>query len=162
MRTGLLSLLSVCFLAGSVQAQTCTKTPPPFLPDLFPKSVAGLPLEFSTAPGAGCMALYRPADAQARLSTMWASVSAEAVTDPGLGETADGVRSWLSGQSSTSVVLVDGWPVGFSQRAVGDEFVTVRGSVRIKVSVKNGDHGDASKALATPLLKEMLAQVPCG
>ena len=162
MRTGLLSLLSVCLLAASAQAQTCKKTPPPFLPDLFPKSVAGLPLEFSTAPGGGCMALYRPADADARQGTLWASVSAETVPDERLGETAEGVQAWLAGQTGTSVVLVGDWPVGFSQRAVGDEFVTIRGTVRIKVSVKNGDHGDASKALALPLITQMLAQVPCG
>jgi len=162
MRTGLLSLMSVCLLAASAQAQTCDKTPPPFLPDLFPKNISGLPLEFSTAPGGGCMALYRPADAQARATAVWASVSAETEPDARLGETAEGVRIWLSGMSGTAIELVDGWPVGFSQKAIGDEFLTVRGSVRIKVSVKNGDHGNASKALALPLMQQMLAQVPCG
>ena len=162
MRTCLLSFVSLCLLAGSAQAQTCSKTPPPFLPDLFPKATAGLPLEFSTAPGAGCMALYRPAEADARRTTVWASVTAEAEPDMKLGGTAESVRALLSGSSGTSIVLVDDWPVGFSVKATGDEFVTVRGAVRIKVSVKNGDHGDASRALAVPLMKEMLAKVPCG
>lgn len=162
MRIGLLSFLSLCILAGSAQAQTCNKTPPPFLPDLFPQDVAGLPLEFSTAPGSGCMALYRPADNEARRTAIWASVSAETEPTASLGDTAEGVRTWLSGNSGTSIVMVDDWPVGFSEKATGDEFLTVRGSVRIKVSVKNGDHGDASKMLAVPLLRQMLAQVPCG
>jgi hypothetical protein len=162
MRTGLLSFLFVCVLAGSAQAQACNKTPPPFLPELFPQSVSGLPLEFSTAPGGGCMALYRPADDAARRTMLWASVSAETEPDARLGESAEGVSLWLSGSAGTSIVMVDDWPVGFSVKSTGDEFLTVRGSVRIKVSVKNGDHGDASRLLAVPLIRQMLAKVPCG
>ena len=161
MRIGLLSLMSFCLVAASAQAQTCKKAPPPFLPELFPQEVSGLPLEFSMAPGAGCMVLSRPADEQARKTTVWASVTAEAEPDATLGETAEGVRQRLAA-AGTTMLNVDGWPVAFSQKSTGDEFVTVRGSVRIKVSVKNGDHGELSQAFATPLLKQMLAKVPCG
>jgi len=161
MRTGLLSLATLCLVATSAQAQTCRKTPPPFLPELFPKEVSGLPLEFSTAPGAGCMALYRPEDPQARMSIPWASVTAESEPDATLGETAESVRLKLAA-AGTTMLTVDEWPVGFTQRSTGDEFVTIRGSVRIKVSVKNGDHGEVSQALAVPLLRQMLAKVPCG
>ncbi len=108
------------------------------------------------------MALYRPADNEARRTVLWASVSAETEPDARMGDSAAGVLSWLSGNSGTSIVMVDDWPVGFSQKATGDEFLTVRGSVRIKISVKNGDHGDASKSLAVPLIQQMLAKVPCG
>jgi hypothetical protein len=161
MRTGLLSSMCLCLAAASAQAQTCKKTPPPFLPELFPQEASGLPLEFSTAPGAGCMVLYRPADEQARKSTMWASVSAETEPDAALGETAEGVRLRFAA-TGTTILTVDGWPVAFSEKATGDEFLTVRGSVRIKVSVKNGDHGKLSQTFATGILQQMLAKVPCG
>jgi hypothetical protein len=161
MRTGLLSLICLCMAAASAQAQTCKKTPAPFLPELFPKEASGLPLEFSTAPGAGCMVLYRPADADARQSTVWASVSAETEPDAALGETAESVRLRFAA-SGTTMLTVDGWPVAFSQKATGDEFLTVRGSVRVKVSVKNGDHGEMSQAFASGILQQMLAKVPCG
>lgn len=161
MRTGLLSLICLCVVAVSVQAQTCKKVPPPFLPELFPQEASGLPLEFSMAPGTGCMVLYRPADEQARKTAMWASVSAETETEAGLGETAEGVRLRFAA-AGTTMLTVDGWPVAFSVKATGDEFLTVRGSVRIKVSVKNGDHGKLSQAFATPILEQMLAKVPCG
>jgi len=107
------------------------------------------------------MVLYRPADNQNRKTTMWASVSAETEPDAALGETAEGVRLRFTA-TGTKMLAVDGWPVAFSEKATGDEFLTVRGSVRIKVSVKNGDHGDLSQAFALPILQQMLAKVPCG
>ena len=47
-------------------------------------------------------------------------------------------------------------------RSIGDEFVAVKGSLRLTVLVKNGDHGKVSQDLATPFLHLLLAEVPCG
>lgn len=160
MRIGLCSTFLLALLWAPAGAQTCKKAPPPFLPDLFPKAVSGLPLEFSTAPGSGCMGLYRPAEQAPRLSEPWASVTVDAEPDTSLGETAESVRARF-GASGAEILLVGDWPVAFTVRSIGDEFLTVRGSVRIKVLVKNGDQGEVSKALATAILERMLQGIPC-
>lgn len=155
--------IAIAVSAGSAQAQqVCKKTPPPFLPDLFPAAVSGLPRSFSSAPGSGCMALYRPADPAARETAVWASVSTEVEPSQTLGEDAVAVKAYLQGQSGYEIITVNDWPVGFAQKSTGDELLTVRGSVRIKISIKNGDHGDASKAMGIAFLQTMLANVPCG
>jgi len=41
-------------------------------------------------------------------------------------------------------------------------FIAVKGSVRITVLVKNGDHGQKSQDMATSYLHLILAKVPCG
>ena len=162
MRSVLPFALALALSASPAHAQVCNKTPPPFLPDILPESVQGLPRMFSTAPGSGCMALYRPEDLAARETQPWASVSLEVEPSETLGEDADGVKGWLMGQTGYQIIMVNGWPVGFAQRSIGDELITVRGTVRIKLSIKNGDHGDVSKALGIAFLENMLSKIPCG
>jgi len=162
MRTAFRSLLLLAVFAMPAQAQVCKKSPPPFLADLFPAKVRSLPIEFSTAPGGGCMALYRPEDQAARASAPWASVTMDVSPIPSVGETAADVQAYFGTQEETQLFAVNGWPVAFTVSAVGDQFVTVRGAVRIKILIKNGDHGDASRALAVSFMENILPNVPCG
>lgn len=162
MRAALAVLLLLAPLALPARAQTCKKAPPPFLADLFPESVSGLPLEFSSAPGVGCMALYRPEEEAARRTRMWVSVVMENEPDPAVGETAESVSKRFGRDPATRMLSVGDWPAAFTVRSIGDEFLTVRGSVRIKLLVKNGDQGEGSITLATTFLERILANVPCG
>ena len=80
MRHSLLTLLLLAGVAIPAQAQTCKKVPPPFLPSLLPEQVAGMPLEFATDPGGGCMALYRPESSGARATAPWAASAGSSVS----------------------------------------------------------------------------------
>jgi hypothetical protein len=148
-------------LAAPAPSQTCKKAPTPFLPALFPKSVEGYPLEFASVPGGGCMGMYRPADAEQRASSPWVVLSIEVEPNEKLGASAEELRAHYD-EMGTRYIVVDEWPVAVSELSVGDEFVATKGSLRISVLVKNGDHGTASQQLATPFLHLMLAKVPCG
>lgn len=161
MRPCLPSLMFVALMAAPLQAQTCKPAPPPFLPDLFPEAVKGLPREFSLSPGSGCMALYRPADTGLRESKPWAVVSIEPNAKPATGASAEAARSALV-EAGNSVMTMADWPVGFAPRPKGDEFVAIKGSLKITVLIKNGDQGAASRALATTFFETMLPTVPCG
>jgi hypothetical protein len=78
-----------------------------------------------------------------------------------LGTSADGLRQQYA-SNATPFIMVDDWPVSVTVRPIGDEFVAIRGSLRITVLVKNGDHAQASQDLATPVLHLIMAKVPCG
>lgn len=106
--------------------------------------------------------MYRPATAEARSSKPWAIVAIEGNGDPGVGETAEGIRGRYAGQAAFTVSEMGGWPVALHVVSMGDEFITFRGSVLIVVQVKNGDHGETSRAVARPLFEAILPKVPCG
>lgn len=162
MRAILLGSVLAVIVAAPAAGQTCKKTPPPFLPDLFPRSVAGISLEFASVPGSsGCMAMYRPASQADRESKLWVVVSMEAEPSDTLGRSADELRKEYEG-SATRFIIVDGWPVSMTEYSIGEEFIAVKGSVRIIVLVKNGDHGQKSRDMATTYLHLILAKVPCG
>lgn len=154
--------LMCMMLAAPAAAQTCLKVPPPFLPGLFPESAGGIRVEFATDPTGGVTAMYRPASAEARTTQPWAIVAVEANGDPGVGETAADVRERYSGLTGFTLFEMGGWPVALHVVSMGDEFITFRGSVRIVVQVKNGDHGQASAAVARPIFEAILPKVPCG
>jgi hypothetical protein len=162
MRAILLGSVLALIMAAPVSGQTCAKTPLPFLPGMFPRSVAGMPVEFASAPGSsGCMAMYRPASQAERESEPWVVVSIDPEPSDTLGRSADEMRKEYK-SSATRFITVDGWPVSMTQESVGDEFIAVKGSVRITVLVKNGDHGQKSQDMATSYLHLILAKVPCG
>ena len=161
MRAILLFSTLAIVLAAPAASQTCKKAPPPFLPSLFPKKVGGATLEFSSVPGGGCMGMYRPADLSKRESSPWAVLSIEVEPSETLGASADDLRQHYV-TNATDFIEVDGWPVSVTVRSIGDEFVAIRGSLRITVMVRNGDHGEASEAIATPFFHLMLGKVPCG
>lgn len=161
MRPCLPSLLFVFLLATPAAAQTCKPAPSPFLPDLFPESVKGLPKEFSVAPGAGCMALYRPEDPAQRETHPWAVVTIEPNGNPESGASAEAAQTTLL-HNGSQVITISDWPVGFAVRPKGDEFVALKGSLKITVLVKNGDQGATSQALARPFFEKILPTVPCG
>ena len=161
MRSFATALLWVA-LAVPVAAQECLKVPPPFLPGLFPQSAGGIAVEFATDPTGGVTAMYRPATAEARTSQPWAIVAIEPNGDPGVGETAEGVRERYSGMTAFELHEMGGWPVAMQTVSMGDEFITFRGSLRIVVQVKNGDHGETSAAVARPIFEAILPKVPCG
>ena len=161
MRAILLFLAMAMIPATPAGSQTCKKAPPPFLPGLFPRSVEGYPLESAGVPGGGCMGMYRPPSQARRESSPWAVVSIEVEPSETMGESAVELRQKYQ-DMATSFITVDGWPVTVTVRSIGDEFVAVKGSLRITVLVKNGDHGKASREFATPFLHLLLARVPCG
>jgi len=159
MRSGLLSFVCALLLSAPAGAQVCKQTPPPSLPSLFPESLEGLARAFTLAPGGGCMAFYKKAGAEA--TAMWAALSVDANPSLPLGESAETLASsYRSG--GKKVVLVDEWPVAVNYLPKGDEFITLRGSVRITVLVKNGDQGAGSEALAAAFLRAVFPGVPCG
>ena len=161
MRAILLCSTLAIVLAAPAAGQTCKKAPPPFLPSLFPEKVAGTTLEFSSVPGGGCMGMYRPTDPAKRESSPWAVLSIEVEPSKTLGVSADELRQHYV-TNATRFIEVDGWPVAMTVRSIGDEFVAIRGSLKITVMVRNGDHGKASEELATPFFHLMLPKVPCG
>ena len=161
MRPSLPTLLLLACVAAPLQAQTCKKAPPPFLPSLLPQQVAGMPLEFSTDPSGGCMSLYRPEGTAARASKPWAVVTLEANTDDAIGEDAEGIRARFEAEG-IAVLNMGDWAIVFRELAKGDEYVALKGTVKVTVLVKNGDHGPASEALATRFFEVILPKVPCG
>jgi len=161
MRHSLPTLFILACLALPAQAQTCKKVTPPFLPSLLPERVAGMPLEFATDPGGGCMSLYRPEDPTARMDAMWIVVTLEANTDDKVGETGESIRKSFT-PPDYSVVSMSDWPIVFRELLKGDEFVALKGSVKLTVLVKNGDHGSGSAALAARVFEVVLPKVPCG
>ena len=161
MRAILLSSTLAIFLAAPCGSQTCKKAPPPSLPSLFPEAVRGYPLEYASLPGGGCMGMYRPPSQERRESSPWVVVSIEVEPSETLGVSAVEMRQKYQ-DMATSFITVDEWPVTVTVRSIGDEFVAVKGSLRITVLVKNGDHGKASQDFATPFLHLLLARVPCG
>lgn len=161
MRTCLPILAFLAVLAAPAHAQTCRKAPLPFLPGLFPTSVLSMPLEFVTDPSGGCTAWYRPPSQAARSSQPWAMVSAEANREATLGEDAGAIRSRFGPPTYTVLTMAD-WPVVVRSATLGEEFVAIKGSVRVVVLVKNGDGGEASRALARAAMEQILPQIPCG
>jgi hypothetical protein len=161
MRAILLFSAMAVILASPAESQTCKKAPPPFLPGLFPKSVEGYPLEFASVPGGGCMGMYRPPSEARRESSPWVVVSIEVEPSETLGVSAVELSQKYH-DMATPFITVDDWPVTVTVRSIGDEFVAVKGSLRLTVLVKNGDHGKVSQDLATPFLHLLLAEVPCG
>ena len=105
--------------------------------------------------------MYRPASAAARASEPWAIVSIKDNPDPDLGEIADSIRRRYALPNYTLFTMA-GWPVTMREAPLGDEFVGLKGSVCVTVLVKNGDHGEISRALAEALMEEILPQIPCG
>jgi hypothetical protein len=162
MRAILLGSVLAVIVTAPAGGQTCAKTPPPFFLDMFPRSVAGISVEFTSVPGgSGCMGMYRPASQAERESEPWVVASIDAEPSDSLGRSADEMRRMYQ-RSGTRFIIVDGWPVSMTQEPVGDEFIAVKGSVRITVLVKNGDHGQKSQDVATSYLHLILAKVPCG
>ena len=158
---GLSSLLLLGLLAAPVQGQTCAKVPPPFLPGLFPENVAGMALQFATDPTGGCTGMYRPAAEGARQAQPWAVVAIDTNRDEKLGADAEAFVARFRPPTYT-IVTMGGWPVSQRQAPLGDEFVAVKGSVRVLVLVKNGDQGEASQRLAAALMEKILPLIPCG
>jgi hypothetical protein len=105
--------------------------------------------------------MYRPASAAARLSDPWAMVSIKENADPALGEDAEAIRQHYAPPTHTLFTMA-GWPVAMREAPLGDEFVALKGSVCVTVLVKNGDHGEVSRALAEVLMEKILPQIPCG
>jgi hypothetical protein len=161
MRTGLPTLVLLACLCAPAHGQTCTKAPIPFLPGLFPETAQGFTLQFATDPTGGCTGMYRPAALSAREVTPWAVVAIEASPDPTLGETAESIEKRFSPPIYTLFTMAD-WPVAMRVAPMGDEFVTTKGSVRVTVTVKNGDQGERSRTLASALLGKILPKIPCG
>lgn len=159
MRRSLPFIACLLALAAPAGAQVCRQAPPPFLPSLFPETLQGLNREFSSAPGEGCMGMFRPAESGA--GKMWAVVSVDPNTALPLGETAEALQSNYEG-GGKAVILIDGWPAAVAYVTMGDEFTTLRGSLKVTVLVKNGDHGTASQEMATAFLRAILPLVPCG
>jgi len=120
-----------------------------------------MPLEFATDPGGGCMSLYRPVTAAERVKGIWAVVTLEANTDDTVGETAQSIHEKFTGATATILTMGD-WPIVFRALTKGDEYVALKGSVKLTVLVKNGDHGPASEELAARFFRSMLPKVPCG
>jgi hypothetical protein len=150
----------VACLAIPAQAQVCKPAATP-LPNLLPKAVQGLDIEFCPSPGAGLMTMYRHADQARWLTDPWTVVTLEPLADASVGESPASARAYL-GNETTPFITVAEWPVRVSQLPMGDEFKAVKGSVQVTVLVKNGDQGQASEALATAFLERILAKVPCG
>lgn len=161
MRTGLPTLLLLACLAAPLQAQTCRKVPPPPLPSLFPESVLGMELQFASDPTGGCTAMYRPSAPAERQSRPWVMASAVMNEMEGVGETAESVSAYFKRTGFASFTL-DGWPVVMRDAPLGEEFVLLRGSVKVVVLIKNGDKGEVSSELAASLLEKILPQIPCG
>ena len=157
----ILLCLALAIVPAAAIGQTCKKAPPPFLPDLFPRSVSGYPLEFASVPGGGCMGMYRPPTAERRDNSPWVVLGLEVEPNEKLGTSAEALRQQYA-DMATRFIMVDDWPVTVEVRSIGDEFVAIKGSLRISVLVKNGDHGEASEKLARPFLHQLLAKVPCG
>lgn len=161
MRPILATLLPLLCATAALDGQACKKVPPPFLPSLLPRSAMGMELRLGTDPTGGCTGMYRPASEAARQSEPWAMVSVKDNPDPALGEDADAIRQRYTPPTHTLFTMA-GWPVAMREAPLGDEFVALKGSVCITVLVKNGDHGEASRALAEALMEKILPQVPCG
>jgi hypothetical protein len=161
MRRGLPTLLLLACLAAPLEAQSCKKVAPPFLASLVPERVADLPVEFSTDPGGGCRTLYRPENVETRAFALWAVVTVEGNANANLGESAEEIRAKFA-SATTPVLTMSDWPVVFSPLDKGDEYVAIKGSVKVTVLVKNGDHGSASEALASQFFAKILPKIPCG
>ncbi len=161
MRSSLAALLLLLVATSALDGQICKKVPPPFLPDLMPESVMGMALRFGSDPTGGCTGMYRPASEAARQSRPWAMLSIKANPDPTLGEDADSIRARFAPPAHT-VFTMAGWPVVMRKAPLGDEFIAIKGEVCVTVLVKNGDQGEASRALAEALMEQVLPEVPCG
>ena len=161
MRSTLAALLLLSVAATHLDGQTCKKVPPPLLPELMPESVMGMPLRFGSDPSGGCIGMYRPEALAARESQPWAMVSIKANPDPTLGDEAAAIRTRYA-PPAYEVFTMAGWPVVTREAPLGDEFVAIKGEVCVTVLVKNGDHGEASRALATAVMEQILPLVPCG
>lgn len=161
MRSFVTALLSLA-LAAPAGAQMCPKVPPPFLPTLFPEEIAGVAVEFTTDPTGGVTAMYRPASTADRASKPWAIVALEGNGDPDVGDMAEGIRERYKPLVGFTLFDMGGWPVAMHVVSMGDEFITFKGSVRISVQVKNGDHGEKSAAEARPIFEAILPKIPCG
>lgn len=161
MRTSLSALVLLGALVAPVQAQTCLKAPPPFFPHLVPERAMGMPARFAPDPVGGCRAMFRPVNEAEWETRPWAMVAIEENKETGLGEDAAAVRARFSAPGYT-VHEMAGWPVVMRVAPLGDEFVALKGSVRVMVLVKNGDQGEASGAMARTLMEAILPKVPCG
>lgn len=160
MRTFLPALLLAAAWAAPAQAQTCLKAPPPFLPHLVPERVLGITAQFTSDPSGGCRAMFRPASESEWASRPWAIVAIEENKDTALGEHAEAIRARYN-VPGYSVHEMAGWPVVMRVAPLGDEFVALKGSVRVMVLVKNGDQGAASGRLARSFMEAILPKVPC-
>jgi len=161
MRPWLTSLAVLACLSAPADAQTCKKAPLPYLPDVFPEVVEGLGRQFYNRMDECYTNLYRPSDAVVEGGGLWAVVSVEPNGEIFLGEAAPGLAAHYANAGS-STITVDGWPVAHIQSQAGDEFVALRGSVRVSVVIKGGDGGPPSTELATAFFKAIFPNLPCG
>jgi hypothetical protein len=159
MRSSLTALFLLFVATAALDGQICKKVPPPFLPGLMPESALGMPLQIGNDPTGGCTGMYRPQAVVARGSQPWAMLSIKLNPDSTLGENADAVRAQSEAQT---VFTMAGWPVVMRKAPLGDEFVAIKGEICVTVLVKNGDQGEASRALAEALMEQVLPEVPCG
>lgn len=154
MRARILSILLLLLLAVPAQAQLCSREATPDIPTLFPETVDGLERQFYRTMNACVTHMYQG-------GAPWAVVSIEPNTDTFLGETAEGLEDHYR-RVGARYLTVDGWPVTrVDQGDLGEEFITLRGAVRITVLVKQGDGGEKSEALARTFLREIFDRVPC-
>jgi hypothetical protein len=159
MRSSLIALFLLFVTTAALDGQICKKVPPPFLPGLLPESALGMALQIGNDPTGGCTGMYRPQSVAARGSEPWAMLSIKLNPDPTLGENADAIRAQSEPQA---VFTMGGWPVVMRKAPLGDEFVAIKGEICVTVLVKNGDQGEASRALAEALMEQVLPEVPCG
>jgi len=126
----------------------------PEIPTLFPESVDGLKPEFYRTMS-GCVThMYRG-------GSPWAVVSIEPNRDAFLGETAQGLVDHYERNDAT-YMRFEGWPIAVVDRGdLGDEYVALRGPVRIAVLVKEGDGGSRSEALARSFFEKIFPRIPC-
>lgn len=154
MRARVPCILLLALLAAPVGAQVCSPEAAPEISTLFPETVQGLEPEFYRAMS-GCVThMYQG-------GTPWAVVSIEPNQDAFLGETAAGLVQHYE-RNAADYLLFQEWPVvRIDQGPLGEEFVTLRGPVRITVLVKDGDGGAGSEALARAFFQAVFERLPC-
>jgi hypothetical protein len=165
MRTLFLVLLLVFVAAAPLGAQVCREGPPPTLSTLFPDLVDDLTREFYDSRD-GCLTnLYKqqnyiPADGAPE--PLWAVVMIEPHNDPFLGSDSDAMKDHYE-RTEMDVYEVDGWPITGTETAVGYEFVTLKGDIRVAVIAKQAPDQATGWILAQKFFEEILPKIiiPC-
>ena len=156
MRARVLSslLLLLVFLALPGAAQVCAPDQGPEISTLFPDEVDGMERQFYRSMAGAVTNMYPG-------STPWAVVSMEPNQDVFLGGTADGLIRHYD-RAGTDYIRFEGWPVARIQQGdLGEEYVTLRGAVRLTVLVKEAATPAESEATARTFLAAIFPRIPC-